>query len=358
MFYLVNGLLLTIASMGFNSKRAENIIYRMLWIYLTVILCIRYGQGTDYFGYYMNYTRGDAHSEFLWKISTEFLFKQGIVFELFVAIIGFFSMVLIDRFIYKYSDNKCLSLLVLYPTIYFVYFFSGIRMGFVIATFLGGLVPLLYEKKYLYYYLLCACLMLVHSASIIFILVPFFIKISRNMQILIMGVSLCLGIVLCYIPAQLFRPFNIGALQYYIDDRGIGILSLLEKIFVLALILLFYKKNDVLTGIFFYAISISFITVSWQFISSRFYLLCGCTYVVLLANIPRQVNLQKNRNVLWCLIIMYCFIILCKNINAYLIQTSLNGITIFTCPYITIFNKETYEPILEMMDLYRKLLRT
>lgn len=358
MFYLVNGLLLTIASMGFNSKRVENIVYRMLWIYLTVILCIRYGQGTDYFGYYINYTKGDAHSEYLWKTVTEILFRQGIKFEAFVAIIGFVSMILIDIAIRKYSANKCFSLLILYPTIYFVYLFSGIRMGLVIAIFMGVLVPLLDEKKYLPYYLLCVCLFFIHSATLIFLFIPFFVRLARAKQILIVIMSFIFGMVLCYMPAAVFYSLNIGALQFYIDERGIGFFALLEKTLILMLVILFYKKNDIFSGILFYTVAASFMTISWQFISSRFFVLGGCVYIILLSNIPRQQNKRENAVILWGVIVIYSILVLCKNVDAYLIQNSLNNITIFNCPYITIFNKTDYNEILEKMGFYRMLFCT
>lgn len=358
MFYLVNGLLLTIASIGFSSKRIENIIYRILWMYLTFILCIRYGQGTDYFGYYMNYTKGDAHSEYLWKAVTEILFSCGFRFEVFVAIIGFVSMILIDICIRKYSSNKCLALLILYPTIYFVYLFSGIRMGLAIAIFMGVLIPLLDEKKYLFYYLLCAGLFFIHSATLIFWFIPFFVRLTRNKQILIVIMSFVFGMVLCYMPATVFYSLNIGALQFYIDQRGIGILALLEKTLILMLVILFYKKSDIFSGIIFYTVSISFMTISWQIISSRFFVLGGCVYIILLANMPREQNKRENAVILWGIIVIYSMLILCKNLDAYLIQNTLDNMTIFECPYITIFNKKDYNEIFKKMEYYRILFCT
>lgn len=355
MFYLINELLLVIASTGISSKRIENIMYRLLWIYLTFVLCIRYGQGTDYFGYYMNYTQGDAHSEYLWKTVTEILFRHGVKFEVFIAIVGLVSMGLLDICIRKYSYNKCLSLAILYPTIYFVYLFSGIRMGLVISIFMGILVPLLHEKKYLFYYLICMCIYLIHSATIIFLFIPFFVKLTRNKQIMIMITSFVFGIVLCYMPASVFYSLNIGALQFYIDDRGIGIFALLEKMFIVVLVILFYKESDIFSGILFYTVTISFITLSWQFISSRFFVLGGCVYAILLANVPRKQKIRENAIILWSLIVIYSILILCKNINAYLIQNSLENMAIWDCPYITIFNKTKYMGVIEKMGYYRIL---
>lgn len=352
MFYITNAILLAVSSVSNYAKKIENIVYRLMWVYMTFVLCTRYGQGTDYFGYYYNYIYGDAHSEFLWKKITEILYKNGINFEIFIAVIGILSMILIDACIRKNSTNKCLALLILYPTIYYVYFFSSIRMGLAIAIFMGILIPLLQKKRYLYYYLICIFLFLLHSASIIFMVIPFFLLLSRDKQVIVVLFSFVIGMTLYFIPAQVFYSLNIGSLRYYIDARGIGILALLEKVFVFMLVLLFYKKEDIFSGIFFFAISFSFMTISWQFISSRFFVLCGCTYIILLSNILNEQRLKGNVVILWGIIVMYSIIILCKNINAYLVQSSLENFTILTCPYINIFNKDKYGDALKILDIY------
>ena len=346
MFYITNAILLAVSSVSNHAKKIENIVYRLMWVYMTFVLCIRYGQGTDYFGYYYNYMYGDAHSEPLWRKITEFFCGKGISFEIFIAIIGFLSMILVDSCIRKNSANRCLALLILYPTIYYVYFFSSIRMGLAIAIFMGILIPLLQKKRYLYYYLICIFLFLLHSASIIFMFIPFFLLLSRDKQVVVVIFSFVIGMTLYFIPAQVFYSLNIGSLRYYIDARGIGILALLEKVFVLMLVLFFYKKEDIFSGIFFFAISFSFMTISWQFISSRFFVLCGCTYIIMLSNILNEQRLKGNVAILWGILVIYSIIILCKNINAYLVQNSLHDFTILTCPYINIFNKCNYKEIL------------
>ena len=119
------------------EKNGRKWVFHAAWLVLTAVLCIRFAQGRDYRTYWMMYHYGDGHSEFLWRCITTILNNAGVPFEAFIFGISLFMMYGIRRAVLRFSPYHCFSLLLLYPTIYFSYFFSALRAGILIAFFLG-----------------------------------------------------------------------------------------------------------------------------------------------------------------------------------------------------------------------------
>ena len=111
------------------EKNGRNWAFHAAWLVLTAVLCFRFAQGRDYRTYWMMYYYGDGHSEFLWRCITKILNSAGVPFEAFIFGISLFMMYGIRRAVLRFSPYHCFSLLLLYPTIYFSYFFSALRAG-------------------------------------------------------------------------------------------------------------------------------------------------------------------------------------------------------------------------------------
>lgn len=182
--YVLVGLLLTLTAIielgtGIAHKRTSFFV----WIlFLTVMLAVRYGQGTDYYGYYLQYNGIDAraslfvnslhHGELGWYMLLIIANRIGMSFEIFIMIISVIMMGSIGKVIEKYSPYKIWSLLILYPTYYLTYCFSAIRQGLVMSLFLGFGLDFLIEKKYTKYYVLSVLLILFHRSAFILLLLP------------------------------------------------------------------------------------------------------------------------------------------------------------------------------------------
>lgn len=182
--YILIGLLLTVCAiieLGNKTAYRKN-LYTMLAIVLTALLAFRYGQGSDYYGYYLQFNRVDAsasllvnslyHGELGWYIILVVSKRLGISFELFIGIVSLIMMSSINRAIKKYSPYGITSLLLLYPTFYLTYFFSAIRQGLVMSIFLGFGLELLLEKRNAKYYLLIIALCFIHKSAIVLLILP------------------------------------------------------------------------------------------------------------------------------------------------------------------------------------------
>lgn len=112
-----------------------------------------------------------VHTEFGWKLLNNIFKASGFTFEWFVAVITGISILFLNSFILKYCNkNKLLGLFWLYGSFCLSYFYIGIRMGLSISLFLGILLPLLEERKYIKYLfgvLICTSF---HTVSILYIL--------------------------------------------------------------------------------------------------------------------------------------------------------------------------------------------
>ena len=103
----------------FLTKRTYKLLYFVTFIGLTMMLCFRYGQGTDYFAYQyiyellpktLNLSKLSAltsiHSEVGWKFLCALAKIIGIKFHTFVAIIGVITMFWLNLFIKKFCPLK------------------------------------------------------------------------------------------------------------------------------------------------------------------------------------------------------------------------------------------------------------
>lgn len=141
----------------------EEKLYLACWAVLTALLCLRFGQGTDYVTYHAIYESIpvviDLSQKYVCGVSPEIgwrllsaLFK---VFHMpfwgFTAALGLTEMLLLHRFLKKYVPLKVTGLFLSYPVLFTVYMVSGLRQGLAICIFLGLALPFYLEKRWLPY---------------------------------------------------------------------------------------------------------------------------------------------------------------------------------------------------------------
>lgn len=171
-----------IAELSGFIKKQNNTLYKCIWLLLTIVLVIRYGQGTDYVEYEKMYkyilvtdslySNSLAHGEYGWYLLMSLSKRIGMEFEGFIALIGIIMMVMIYKTINRYSNNPIFSLCLLYPTYYLTYFFSAMRQGLAMSLFIYYGLKFLEEKRYINYIFLVLCLSQIHTASLILLVIP------------------------------------------------------------------------------------------------------------------------------------------------------------------------------------------
>lgn len=163
-FYFLTFLLLAAgALLEWQKPQHEKKIYWICWTVMTVCLCFRYGQGTDYVTYEAIYatipTVIDLSQGYIcgffpetgWRLISAFFKILHVPFWIFTMILGLANMLLVHRFLKKYVPMKVFGLFLLYPVLYLTYMVSGLRQGLAMCLFLGVLIPFYLEKKWVLY---------------------------------------------------------------------------------------------------------------------------------------------------------------------------------------------------------------
>lgn len=332
-----------------QGKDKRHYFFYVAFLFLTIAICLRYGQGTDYFGYMNVFLKRD-HGEIGYTILQELFETPHLPFELMVAVIALFQMLCIYRAIMKYSPYKLFSLLLVYPTIYLTYFFSAIRQGIVIAFFLGFMLEWIFTDKWLKYVVSCLVLATFHSSALVLLPLVFIKKINNKLFWCGLGIAAFGGILLLYIPAEWLSFIKIGAVQYHIQNIELSPLGLAERTVMFVLITYFYYKTresiqvitkaqlEVLYRIYFVGYIVAVLFFPWQLLSSR---MGAAMKAVELILIPIFACEEKQiRKYIVSFMTAYVLLMTTKNIQSYINQNNYEGYNVITYPYYSIWNKE------------------
>lgn len=332
-----------------QEKDKRHYLFYAAFLFLTIAICFRYGQGTDYFGYMNVFLRRD-HGEIGYTILQEVFGALGLPFELLAAVIALFQMLCIQRGIMKYSPYKLFSLLLMYPTIYLTYFFSAIRQGIVIAFFLGFMLEWLFEDKWLKYVIACIILATFHSSALVLLPLVIIKKIDNKMLWGGLGAAALIGILLFFIPAEWLSFIKIGAVQYHIQAIELSPLGLAERTVMFVMITYFYHKTRrniqiiseeqlrILYRIYFCGYILAVLFFPWQLLSSR---MGAAMKAVELILIPVFACEEKQiRKYIVFFMTAYVLLMTTKNIQSYINQNNYEGYNVITYPYYSIWNKE------------------
>ena len=115
LYHLVFALLLFGAVIEYWQRKTPKILYVVCFLVLTGMLCLRFGQGTDYVSYRMIYytipanlagtiNYGHAKAEIGWRLITMLFRMAGLKFEVFVILLSLLQMWLMWRFVKRYCQ--------------------------------------------------------------------------------------------------------------------------------------------------------------------------------------------------------------------------------------------------------------
>ena len=351
------------ACLLFNSekKQLSNVKYKLLLFFLWLFLAFRYGQGTDYFSYYYihsnNATLHEAlfnthatHSEIGFRLLC-WLFKYDYTYLVFF--VSTIEMIMLHRFIKKYSTSHIMSLLLVYPTIYLTYFFSAMREGIVIALFIGIMIECLEKGNKRAYYIFSLLCCSIHIVSILFFIVPFVIKIDYRKLIRIAWIALAFGGVSWI--AQLYNYIQfipIIGKQIVSYSPQIGMVALLERILTLVLALYLLQGIDIEANnnssilYLFKIYSFGFICYAallfLPLVSSRSAILFKVVEIVLFPLLYSKTHTKlKDKQLIIGIVVVVATVMTIKNINSYISQGKYHSnINIVNYPYVSVFDKD------------------
>lgn len=360
LYHIVFALLLFGALIEYWQRKTPKWLFYLSFAVLMAMLCLRFGQGTDYTAYRMIYytippsvsgmlAYGYAKAEIGWRLITMLFRMAGLPFEVFVFILSAAQMWLLWRFLKRYCKNKMLALFLCYHTLYLTYLFSAMRQGTVIIVFLGLMLPWLLEGKWVRYCIAAVALVTIHSVALILFvpLVVVCIRLSVEKIIACVLVGFCLGIVLSIFDVgYLIRAIGIN----YAGESDISLVALVERVASFILVsYVYYLYTDGLapseTDTYFkiyklYAFGILLYgLLMWSpLISSRTIFALKALEIPLIATCIDKCRKGRSIVLLYC--VLLCSVLYVKNIDSCLDQIQYLNTTVWNYPYYSIWDKE------------------
>ncbi|WP_300386580.1 EpsG family protein [Clostridium sp.] len=359
MIYILIQLVLIMCCFIIKDKEKKEMVYKISFIFLVLFLIIRYGQGSDYFNYNIIFNNIVGYENVFqlgdpgFNILIVFTRSLGISYIQFNSIIAIISMMLIYRFFNKFCEDKLLGLTVFYPVYYMVFWFSAIRQGLAISIFVGILLPLLYNKKYILY-IIGTIITATFHLSAMFLLVLIVVKFIPLYNKKVFG-----GLSILIILYQVFNIQNLlikmlpqvfqSRIYVYLSD-GISYGALANRLIIFFIIMyLFYRNNEkseeynlFLINIYIFGFFLYLILMKSPTIASRlnFYIkIIDCVLIANLACVGAKANIKTFRLLLVSAIMI---VILIKNISSLLYQGNYYSyVSVMDYPYITVFNKDS-----------------
>ena len=258
--------------------------------------------------------------------------------------IRLFEMLLINRFISKRSLNGKISLLLLYPTYYLTYLFSGMREGLVLSLFLGIAVELLIKQKYVKYEFMCIALAGIHSAAIVLCVLPLIKVLSTKTMMFAIIAALLIGLAG---PLWVNR-IRIGSISSYTGTSALSLSAILYRTISSGLILIAYHNANgelddetlPLIKVYVTGLIIFCVFLRYPLLASRLSaVLCSVEVAVIPGLLCR--GLIRQQRVVLLVVIALTMVMTGKNLGSYVTQGNyLQPIKWYNYPYISVFNKE------------------
>ena len=356
-------------------------IYWCCWGLAAACLCLRFGQGTDYVTYhglyetipvYIDLSQGyicGFYPEIGWRLISAVFKLFHAPFWVFTFALGLVDMLLLHRFLNKYVPLRTAGLFLLYPVLYLVYLVSGLRQGLAICIFLGIAVPFYLEKKWVPYVVSVLITASFHRVGYAWLVLPVVYYLPLYVILVLLGLSIAGGLVL-----------QIGAVEQWITgilpmyhikqfllDGEVSLFAVGERLVSAVAILCLYfwkKKKDgqpeqrttlflkaYLCGTIFYML-----LCGSSYYASRYcviFKVLECALVVLM--ISKRDKMMRLGAVFFLGLTLVMGI---KNLSALVsegIYYQKNGVTIWTYPYISVFNPDKMNDYFDYPDRMWKI---
>lgn len=366
LYIIVGAFLLLCSIVEFTNKKASNQLYYFAFFGLLLMLCLRYGQGTDYFAYQYIYEKmpltlefsvlkkmSTYHAEIGWKVLCLLFRYLGLNFYIFTAVVGTATMFFLNSFIQKYCPLKVTALFIAYPTLFLTYIYSGMRQGLAICAFLGLFLKWYFENKKVKFtigVLICSS---IHTSSLVLLLLLF-----KNLKNIFFKWK-HLIVVAFWIVGLLFymTGFNITLFGRTFTNEGtsLSFIAISERVLSYVILWVVYSKykqktkedNDFMDDMMYmYSIGIIIygLFLSMPTTSSRL-----CYFFKALELLIFTVMMKENKkdfpeaSTLYFYISALSMVMLLKNIDSYISQGNYYSyITLWNYPYNNIFVKKDY----------------
>ncbi|HBN55395.1 MAG TPA: hypothetical protein DD414_01335 [Lachnospiraceae bacterium] len=344
----------------------ENRVYYPCWAVMTLCLCFRFGQGTDYVTYHALYetiplavdlSKGyifGFHPEIGWRIVSAAFKVFGAPFWVFTMALGFGEMLLLHRYLSKYCKKKTMGLFMLYPVLFVTYMVSGLRQGLAICVFLGVALPFYMERKWVRYVLAALVAASFHKVGYVWLILPVVSYIPARAMAGLAGLSVAGGAVLQvkavkYLIVNLMGTYHMWELLFHGDRSFFAIGERMVSFLVLCFLYFYSEKKhgrtEKSTELLFNAYTCGFCFYMLLCVSSYY----ASRYCVVFKVLEGALVLALLKEEEWvsklAAVFFVCLTLLMgyKNLNA-MIQEAVwydaSTVNLWNFPYISVFHQE------------------
>lgn len=327
---------------------------------LTAMLCLRYGQGSDYFSYghiyyelptnlFAAFGATQIHGEWGWKLLCLLGRWANMPYPAFVLVLSLAMMGLYWRFLARFCRRPLLALLLGWHTLYLTYFFGILRQGLAIALFLGVLLEYLQKRRYWVYALGCLVCASFHSSALVLLVLPLLRELPwKETHLLLLcaaawagGLALATGVL-----NGLLERILPKAVTYYLTAEPVSLGAIAERVVTFGVILLAWHRADrsqpqnrLLFGVVAAGFAVYGGLLWMPLVASRTGYLLKAAEIALLGNLLPRKGWQKWAFFGFCAALagfMYL-----KNLGSYLTHAQyFDWVTVWNYPYVPLFQHE------------------
>ncbi len=378
LYFLTFLLLAAGVLLAWFKPQLDKKIYWGCWVVMTVCLCFRFGQGTDYVTYHaiyksipavVNLSKGyicGFYPEIGWRMLSAVFKYFHAPFQVFVMVLGLTEMFLLHWYLKKYIPERTMGLFMLYPVLFLTYMVSGLRQGLAVCVFLGILVPFYMGKKWICYVLGVIVASSFHRVGFGWLILPFIYYVPTNILLGLTGLAMAGGIFLQMEAVQgfLLNLVPIYHLEQFLLEGEISYFAMGERLLSFSMILLLYfrhkrngqileKRAELLLKAYMCGVCTYVLLFGSSYYASRYCVIFKVLEgAVLLLLIQKKEWLSK-----FVLLFFFGLTLLmgCKNLNAMIREAycyDVSTVNIWNFPYISVFNQDK---ILEYMSYEDRL---
>ncbi len=346
----------------------EEWIYWCCWGLMAAVLCLRFGQGTDYVtmhGIYetiptvIDWSQGyfcGRYPELGWRLLSAAFKVCGASFPVFTMALGLADMLLVHRFLRKYVARRTAGLFLLYPVLYLVYMVSGLRQGLATCIFLGLSLPFYLEKKWVRYILSVLLAASFHKVGYAWlVLVPVY-YLSMKRMLMFVGLAVGGGLVLQLGPVQklLASLLPVYHVQQFLLEGSPSIFAVGERLSSFCVLFALYVwisreygEDDERTGLLMKAylcgVGIYMLLCGSAYYASRY----GAIFKVLECALVTAFTVHEDWAARAGAAFFFGLALLMgvKNMNAMVVESGFDkfGVQVFDYPYISVLHPEAIE---------------
>lgn len=377
--YLILFLFLAVGTMlEWYMPKQQDKIYGICWCVSTAVLCLRFGQGTDYVTYQAIYetippvidlSQGyicGFFPEVGWRLISALFKVFHAPFWIFSMVLGLVDMLLLHRFLEKYVPLKTAGLFLSYPVLYLVWMLSGLRQGLAMCIFVGILVPSYLERKWVSYVIGVLIAASFHKVGYTWLVLPVVYYLPMWGMLTLTGLSAAGGLILQISAVEEFlvKLVPVYHVKQFLLNGSISWFAVGERMLsfsVLVFLCLWFRKREGQME------QRAELLLKAYMCGTCFYmLLCGSAYYASRYGVIFKVLecavivafIQKKEKVTYCAAaFFFCLTLImgCKNLNAMISEGGYRDeVQIWTFPYVSVFQQEEMERYMSYEQLLQE----